>query len=122
MVAVHTVWFAGWLTEVLIWGTHWHLAWLAPAVAGQGLRWWAQTTLGERWTTRILVLSQEQAVRSGPFRFLRHPNYVGVVLELGSFPMLSGSWRTALCISLANAALLRWRISMEEKAWKRSGD
>ena len=122
MVALHCAWFAGWLAEVLIWGAHWQTAWLAPALAGQGLRWWAQNTLGERWTTRILVIPQEQPVSGGPFRFLRHPNYIGVVLELGSFPMLLGAWRSALVFSLANAILMRWRITMEEQAWKQSGN
>ena len=122
MVAVHTGWFACWLAEALLRGVAWQPAWLAPALAGQGLRWWAQTTLGERWTTRILILPREQPVISGPFRFLRHPNYVGVVLELAAFPLLFGAWRTALLFTLANAILLRWRIMMEERAWNPSGD
>ena len=58
---------------------------------------------------------------TGPFRFFRHPNYVGVILELFSFPMLFGAWRCALGASLANGLLLSWRVRMEEQAWKTFG-
>ncbi len=122
MVLVHVCWFAAWFFEVALQGSSWDGRWLAPALAGQLLRAWAQQTLGERWTTRILVIRHEQPVESGPFRFLRHPNYWGVVLELLSFPMLFGAWRTSLLISLANAMLLHWRIRMEEQAWKTFGN
>jgi len=121
MVLIHTAWFGTWLGEVWRHGASWHPVWLAPALAGQLLRAWAQGTLGTRWTTRILVIPQEEARHNGPFRWLRHPNYVGVVLELLSFPLLFGAWRCALTISLANGLLLARRIRMEEQAWKTSG-
>ena len=122
MVLLHIGWFAGWLWEVLTYGVGWDGRWLVPALAGQLLRAWAQRILGERWTTRILVFRHEQPVDHGPFRYLRHPNYLGVALELLSFPLLFGAWRTALLISLANTLLLRWRIRMEELAWKTFGN
>lgn len=121
MVALHTAWFGAWLLEVMWYGARWQPRWLAPALAGQALRWWAQSALGARWTTRILVIPGEEPVREGPFQWFSHPNYVGVVLELLAFPWLFGAWRTALGISLANALLLAWRITMEERAWKTSG-
>jgi methyltransferase len=121
MVLVHVGWFGAWLYEVLRFGPSWHPLWLVPALAGQMLRAWAQSTMGSRWTTRILVFRQEQAVNQGPFRYFRHPNYLGVVLELFSFPMLFGAWRSALGASLANGLLLSWRIRMEEQAWKTFG-
>ncbi|MBN9416399.1 MAG: hypothetical protein J0I12_13225 [Candidatus Eremiobacteraeota bacterium] len=122
MVLLHVLWFAAWLYEGLHQGVSWNPHWLAPALAGQALRAWAQRSLGPRWTTRILVFRHEQPMRHGPFRFLRHPNYVGVVLELLSFPLVFGAWRTALGLSLANALLLSWRIRMEDKAWKTFGN
>lgn len=122
MVLIHVLWFAAWLSEVMVYGAVWDGRWLVPALAGQALRAWAQHTLGERWTTRILVFRHEQAVQHGPFLYLRHPNYWGVILELLSFPLLFGAWRTSLLISLANALLLRWRIRMEEQAWKTFGN
>ncbi|MBX3165835.1 MAG: hypothetical protein KF760_00430 [Candidatus Eremiobacteraeota bacterium] len=121
MVLLHLLWFAGWLYEVASQGAGWDGRWLLPALAGQALRAWAQQVLGSRWTTRILVFRNEQPVHHGPFRYLRHPNYLGVVLELLSFPLLFGAWRTSLLISLANAMLLHWRIRMEEQAWKTFG-
>lgn len=125
MVALHAGWFACWLLEVLLLSPPvWRGRWLAMALAGQALRWWAQNTLGARWTTRILVVPGERRVQSGPYRMLSHPNYGGVILELLAFPMLFGAWRTALGFSLANLCLLKWRIRCEEKAlleWTQSG-
>lgn len=125
MVGLHAAWFACWLVEVVSGGRALlQQAWLAPALMGQALRWWAQNTLGPRWTTRILVVPGEHRVQAGPYRFLPHPNYLGVVLELLAFPMLFNAWRTALAFTLANLALLSWRIRCEEKAlqqWTQSG-
>lgn len=93
-------------------------AWLAVllALAGQALRWWSVAALGERWNTRILVLPASSPVKRGPYRWLRHPNYVAVVVEIAALPLAFGSWRTALAFSLGNAALLAVRIPAEERA------
>ena len=93
-------------------------AWLAAllALAAQGLRWWSVASLGERWNTRILVLPGVPPVQRGPYRWLRHPNYVAVAVELGALPLAFGSWRTALAFSLGNVALLAVRIPAEERA------
>lgn len=82
----------------------------------QVIRWWAMGTLRERWTTRILVLPGAEPVVTGPYRFLRHPNYLAVILELGALPLAYGNWRTALVFGLANAVLLTVRITVEERA------
>lgn len=116
MVALHTLWFVCWLGETPHPG--WNPGWLAPALAGQLLRAWTQATLGSRWTTRVLTVPRELPVTNGPFRYFRHPNYLGVCLELLSFPMLTGAWRTAVVFSLLNAALLSHRVRCEEAAWK----
>ncbi|MBI5069043.1 MAG: hypothetical protein HZB56_12460 [Deltaproteobacteria bacterium] len=92
------------------------LAALAGAAAAQGLRWWAVAALGERWSTRVVVVPGAAPVTGGPYRWLRHPNYLAVVLEVACLPLAWGSWRTALLFSLANAALLRVRIRAEERA------
>jgi len=73
-------------------------------------------TLGERWTVKIWVLPGEPLVERGPYRWLRHPNYVAVVLELIAAPMMFGAWRTTIVITLLNALALRVRIREEEKA------
>jgi methyltransferase len=73
-------------------------------------------TLGGRWTTRIVVLPEEPLVTGGPYRLLRHPNYLSVAAEIAALPLVHTAWLTALAASLANAALLRVRIATEETA------
>lgn len=89
---------------------------IALLLVAQALRWWAIGTLGARWNTRIIVLPDAAPVTTGPYRWLRHPNYVAVVLEMVALPMLSGSWLTAVLASVGNALLLRTRIAAEERA------
>lgn len=89
---------------------------LALAAGAQALRWWAVATLGERWTTRVLALPGAAPVTGGPYRLLRHPNYLAVVVELAAVPLVYGGWGTALAFSAANALLLRARVRAEEAA------
>ena len=94
------------------------LAWtmLALVVASQALRWWCIATLGRRWNTRVIVVPGMPPVRSGPYRFLSHPNYVAVVVEGIALPMVHLAWITALVFTVANAALLAVRIRVENAA------
>lgn len=80
--------------------------WLGLFAAAQGLRYWAIMSLGERWNTRVLVLPGEAPIVRGPYRFLAHPNYVAVIVELAAVPLLFGAYGTAIVASLLNAALL----------------
>jgi methyltransferase len=73
-------------------------------------------TLGERWNARVIVLPGAPRVRSGVYRFLRHPNYVAVALELLAGPLVFGAWRTAAVFTLANFFALRVRIRCENRA------
>ncbi len=88
----------------------------AVLLLATALRYWAIGTLGERWNTRIVVLPGAPAVVGGPFRFVRHPNYLAVVLEIAFLPLVHTAWLTAAVFSAANAALLRVRIAAEERA------
>jgi methyltransferase len=92
------------------------LGMLALALTAQGLRYWAVSTLGDRWNTRILVRPGDPPVTGGPYRFIRHPNYLAVVLEFFSLPLVHGCWRTAVVFSIGNAVLLAVRIPREERA------
>jgi methyltransferase len=94
------------------------LALLAVAGVGlaQALRWWSVATLGERWCTRVIVPPGAPPVTRGPYRFLRHPNYLAIVVEVACLPLAYGAWRTALVFSAGNAALLAVRIRAEERA------
>jgi methyltransferase len=89
---------------------------LAIFVVLQGLRLWVVATLGPYWTTRILTLPGAPLVRSGPFRLVRHPNYLVVIGEIAALPLVFGAWRIAIVFSLLNLALLAWRIRIEERA------
>ena len=114
IVVAHTLWLAA-------------LWWLAP---GKSVSWpliglflllqlgrlWVLATLGRRWTTRIIVVPGEQLVARGPFRFVRHPNYLVVLGEIAVLPLAFGLWQVALLFSLLNAAVLAIRIRAEEKA------
>jgi len=86
-------------------------------------RLWIVATLGRFWTTRIITLPGQPLVKRGPYRFSRHPNYLVVTGEIAILPLAFGAWIIALAFSLANAALLWHRISVEERALaeRRSG-
>lgn len=94
------------------------LAWsmLALVVASQALRWWCIATLGRRWNTRVIVVPGLPAVTSGPYRFLRHPNYVAVVVEGVALPLVHAAWITAVVFTVLNAGLLAVRIRTENAA------
>jgi len=120
MVLLHTGLLVGCLAEVgladrpfLPW-----LGWpmLALALAAQALRWWCIRTLGPRWNTRVIVVPGLPLVSGGPYRWLRHPNYVAVVTEGFALPLVHTAWVTALAFSLLNAWLLAVRIRCEETA------
>ena len=118
MVALHT----GLLVACLIEAEHRSflpaLGWpmIAVVVLAQALRWWCITILGPRWNTRIIVVPGLPLVDGGPYRWLRHPNYVAVVLEGIALPLVYTAWITAVVFTVVNAGLLRVRISSENAA------
>lgn len=120
MAAFHTLFLFACGAEVLLLARAfpggWGVAALGVALGAQALRYWAIATLGERWNVRIIVLPDTEPVTSGPYRFLRHPNYVAVVAELLAIPLVHGAWVTALVFTVGNAALLTVRIRAEEAA------
>ena len=89
---------------------------LVLVVLAQALRWWCISTLGPRWNTRIVVIPGLPLVGSGPYRWLRHPNYVAVVVEGIALPLVHTGWITAVVFTVLNAGLLRVRISAENAA------
>ncbi|MFJ2519557.1 isoprenylcysteine carboxyl methyltransferase family protein [Cellulosimicrobium cellulans] len=90
---------------------------LVLVLASQGLRWWCIATLGPRWNTRVIVVPGLPLVARGPYRWLRHPNYVAVVVEGVALPLVHSCWVTALAFTVLNAVLLaRFRIPAEERA------
>jgi methyltransferase len=120
MVALHTALFVGCLLEVpladrpfLPW-----LGWsmLALLVGAHALRWWCIRTLGPQWNTRVIRVPGAPLVTGGPYRWLRHPNYVAVVVEGFALPLVHTAWVTALAFTVLNALLLRVRLRVEEQA------
>jgi methyltransferase len=89
---------------------------LGGATGAQALRYWSVASLGERWNTRIIVIPGSNPVCRGPYRFIRHPNYLAVIIEIACIPLIRGCWLTAAVFSAGNAALLRVRIREEEAA------
>lgn len=118
-VALHTLFPLAVLAEVGMLGARpphaWPL-WLALVVSAQALRFWSIHALAERWNTRIWVLPGAPPVTHGPYRWLRHPNYLAVAIELPAAALLFGAWRTALAASALNALALAIRIPAEERA------
>lgn len=82
----------------------------------QAGRLWVIASLGRFWTTRIITLPGAPLVRRGPYRWLKHPNYLIVAAEIAVLPLAFGAWQLALAFSLANAALLAHRVRVETAA------
>jgi methyltransferase len=120
MALLHTLFLFSCVAEVLLLERPFipALAALALVVAlgAQLLRYWAIFTLGERWNVRIIFVPGEAPVTGGPYRYMRHPNYLAVILELAFVPLLHGAFLTAVLFTLANAVLLTVRIRAEEAA------
>jgi methyltransferase len=122
IVALHVAFYICLVLERIVlvssWPSGWPF-WLALFLQAQFVRAWVLKTLGPRWTTRILVVPGAERIRTGPYRYLRHPNYLAIVLEFLSIPMLAGAFRTAVVFSLLNLLVLRVRIRAEEAAMAR---
>ena len=114
IVALHSAWL------LTLW-------WLAPGrpvdipflillLLIEAGRVWVLRTLGDRWTTRIIVVPGEKLVATGPYRFVSHPNYLVVVGEIAVLPLVFGLWDVATIFSLLNAAILTVRIRAENRA------
>lgn len=117
---LHGGWLVAWPLEALTRGGAPAPAsplWLGAFVVAQLLRYWAIASLGERWNTRVLVVPGDVPLRHGPYRWLAHPNYLAVVIELAAVPLSVGATTTAWLASVANAALLGLvRIPCERRA------
>lgn len=121
---LHTGWLVGTIAEAVQRGGAMIDGWIVPLsgfVVAQVLRYWAISTLGRQWNTRIIVIPGMPRVESGPYRWFTHPNYVAVVLELACVPAIFGAWITLITATVVNLViLLTIRIPAEEQALQQS--
>jgi methyltransferase len=89
---------------------------LALVAGAQALRWWCIATLGRQWSTRVVVVAGERRVTAGPYRWLRHPNYVAVVVEGFALPLVHSAWITAAVFTVLDLPLLAVRVRCENRA------
>ena len=113
IVGVHAAWLIA-LAIAVAPGAAVAWTWLALFLLLQAARVWIIASLGEYWTTRIVSIAGDPLVRRGPYRFLRHPNYVVVATEIPVLPMVFDEWQLAIGFGVANLAVLGWRIRIEE--------
>lgn len=119
IVILHVAFLSGLFLEVSLlrpplpswWGLSFGLF-----IVAQGMRVWCLTSLGKFWNTRIFVLPGAKPIKKGPYRFLRHPNYLVVISEILLLPLSFGAYYTAVFATIFNALILRRRISAEEDA------
>lgn len=120
MVALHTAILLGAGIEATVWrraANPWLTIAALVLVAGAiALRWWVITTLGPHWNVQIMDSAALDVVDGGPFRHVRHPNYVAVFVELLALPLVHGAWVTAIVGSLAHVWVLAHRVRAEEAA------
>ncbi len=109
---------AGWLIAITVFlpdvpAIHW--LWLSLFAGLQGLRIWIWQSLGSYWTTRIITVPDAPLVRTGPYRYMRHPNYAVVIGEIASLPLAFGEPAVAVTFTAMNLMLLYWRVRIENR-------
>ncbi len=125
VVGLHLLFFAALVAESFPWRIPLDgltLFGLTALVLLQLLRYWCVASLGRAWNTRIILVPGEGAIRRGPYRLLRHPNYLVVTLEFALIPLVARAPLTLILFSLANLAVLRRRIRLEEEALRQFTD
>lgn len=124
MVALHTGILAGCVAEVVLMHRPWIplLGWSAFALflAANAMRWWVILTLGVRWNTEVMSASRMGVITNeGPYRWMRHPNYTAVFIEMLALPLIHTAWVTALIGAAVHALVLRNRVALEESVMMR---
>jgi len=121
MVAMHIAFFISLLAEVILLDRSLSSMWIILLViflTAQVARIWCLTSLGNFWNTKIIILPGADVVQKGPYKWVRHPNYIIVTTELLVLPLIFGAYSTAIIFTLLNVWMLSVRIPAEEKALK----
>jgi methyltransferase len=117
-IILHTSFFLALIGEVYLKGIETVISWLPLGIfiLAQGLRVWCLSSLGRFWNTRVYVVPGLKPIVKGPYKYLRHPNYFAVILEIISLPLIFGAYYTTAIFTVLNGLLLRQRIHLEEQA------
>jgi methyltransferase len=119
-------WVIAAITEVWYFNRPFNMALATVAISltivGQVLRYLSMQTLGKRWTLPIMTIPDMPVVDEGIYLYLRHPNWLGVILEIAALPLIHGAYLTAIIFSLANAFLMSKRIKIEEEALSKNSN
>jgi methyltransferase len=120
MVALHAALLAGCLIEPIALHRAFvpALGWpmFALVILANSARWLCIAALGPRWTARVIVMPGLPLVRTGPYRYFKHPNYLAVIVEGAALPLMGSAWITACTFTAANLALLSVRVRCESRA------
>src|SRR3989337_2019151 len=117
IVIMHVVFFVSLICEKVFLSRMLNSYWIIVAAlfgVAQFLRYWAIKSLGVYWNTKILVLPNHQLINRGPYKYLRHPNYIAVIVEIAVIPLLFSCYITAIVVSVINLLLLNRRVRIEE--------
>ncbi|MGE6629666.1 isoprenylcysteine carboxyl methyltransferase family protein [Bacillus sp. NPDC077027] len=119
MVAMHVSFFGVFITETLLFHkqpSRFFVLWLFILIVTQVVRYWALFSLGTYWNTKILVVPNAKMIKKGPYRWIKHPNYMVVAIEFLLLPLLFQAYFTVILFSLLNICMMIVRIQTEEKA------
>lgn len=119
IVLMHIAFFVSMIAEFFILGRSLNPYWIPLLfifTAAQIIRYWAISSLGKYWNTRILAVPGAKPVTKGPYKYMRHPNYLAVIIEIAVIPLIFSCYVTAIVFSILNLMLLRRRITIEERA------
>jgi methyltransferase len=119
IVAMHVVFFISLISEKFFLdrtlNRHW-IFFIFVFAGAQILRYWSIRSLGVHWNTKVLVIPDKKLVTRGPYKYIRHPIYIAVIMEIAVIPLIFSCYITATVFSLVNSMLLARRISVEESA------
>ncbi|MGG4491888.1 isoprenylcysteine carboxyl methyltransferase family protein [Metabacillus idriensis] len=119
IVSVHLLFLLSFTLEVILFNKQISPLWMIilPIIfMAQIIRYWAVFSLGPFWNTKIIIVPDLEVVAKGPYRFMRHPNYLVVAAEILFLPILFQAYFTAILFTILNAVILSIRIPAEEKA------
>ncbi len=123
IAAMHVAFFISLICEKVFFQRTLNTYWIVFVVlftGAQVLRYWAIKSLGVYWNTKILVLPNHKLFNIGPYKYLRHPNYIAVITEIAVIPLIFSCYLTASIFSVINLVLLKRRIRMEESVLKKA--